>query len=270
MCDGTNRACGACNYDPGGDYSCFVPPAATVACPRDATDVDPTGMNLPQSGASCSLPPCTPCGSSTTPAYRDSSGNPRVGYCVCSRATNGTYSCATAVEWPVPPPPPSATGAGGASGAGRASGAGGAPYVPAGELCTFYLNGEACSTTVPCHRTCGPLMSGNVNCACTAGGWMCPKTCDYDPSHDYSCFTLPATLAVCPERPDNPDPTGMRLPQNGDSCTLPACAPCGSSTVNAYRDSTGVPMVGFCVCSGGATPTYSCARAAEWPPPAAR
>jgi hypothetical protein len=67
--------------------------AGAGACPKDPTD--PSG--LPQSGAVCSVPVCKTCGSDTVPAYRDATGAPRAGWCICVEKSDGkgvrTYSC---------------------------------------------------------------------------------------------------------------------------------------------------------------------------------
>src|SRR5262249_53207650 len=123
----------------GGDR-CFQLPDVVAACPPSA--VDPTGMGLPQSGEICNLPTCAPCGSATAAAYRDSSGAPRAGYCVCSASDGtGTYSCAGAQEWP----PQSATG-------------------PQGEPCQLARSHASCTSEPACFNTCGPLKSGYRNC----------------------------------------------------------------------------------------------------------
>jgi len=127
-------------------------------------------------------------------------------------------------------------------------------------------NKGACTTEPSCNNTCGPLKSGVKACTCAGGMWSCP-TCAYTAGLDYTCYKLPATLAACKEDTmNNPDMSGMHLPQSGDACTEPACQACGSGTTNAYRDSTGSPKIGYCVCSGGTMPTYSCASTTEWPP----
>lgn len=64
-----------------------------AACPRDPSH--PSG--LPRSGAVCALPTCQVCGSDKAPAYRDETGAPQVGWCICveKSETQGvsTYSC---------------------------------------------------------------------------------------------------------------------------------------------------------------------------------
>src|SRR5262249_2011778 len=122
----------------------------------------------------------------------------------------------------------------------------------------------ACESQPACFNTCGPLKSGFRNCVCDAGMWSC-ATCAYLPDRDYSCFHLPATAAACPADPT--DPTGAGLPQSGGQGALPAGSPWGPPTTPAYRDSSGLPKIGYCVCSAAdGTGTLSCATATEWPP----
>ena len=96
-------SCPTCAYDPPdnstGAYNCYKLPATLAACPPDPANPDPSGMNLPASGDACTIAPCMACGSGTNNAYRDSGGTPKIGYCVCSSATAGTYSCASTTEW---------------------------------------------------------------------------------------------------------------------------------------------------------------------------
>jgi hypothetical protein len=159
----------------------------------------------------------------------------------------------------------SATGQGGSS----ATGQGGSTSTDDGGTLAACASGVKnkgmCTTEPPCNNTCGPLKSGIKACTCAANMWSCPN-CVYAPGGDYSCYKIPATLAACQESAANPDSSGMHLPQSGDACTEAVCTPCGSGTVNAYRDSSGNPKVGYCVCSGGTMPTYSCASTSEWPP----
>jgi hypothetical protein len=50
------------------------------------------------SGDRCTIPTCMPCGSDAVTSFTDSTGAPKVGFCVCS--TEGVYSCASTNEWP--------------------------------------------------------------------------------------------------------------------------------------------------------------------------
>jgi hypothetical protein len=74
--------------------------AAATACPADATD--PSGKGLPTGGSACRLEPCRACGSATAPAFRDRSGLPQPGFCICvprSDDSGATYSCFGVEEW---------------------------------------------------------------------------------------------------------------------------------------------------------------------------
>lgn len=120
---------------------------------------------------------------------------------------------------------------------------------------------------LPCWYACGPVKSGTKVCTCIGGDWVCP-TCAYDVTDPsvYTCFrTDNATL--CPA--DLTDPAGTMLPASGAPCALVACDPCGSADVVAYRDSTGSPKKGWCVCvprEDGLGSVYSCASVVEWAP----
>jgi hypothetical protein len=98
-CAAAMWSCPTCAYDPAGTYTCYKLPSPVPACPADSTD--PSGMNLPQSGGACTMATCSPCGSGTANAYRDSTNTPKIGYCVCSASDGtGTWSCASTTEWP--------------------------------------------------------------------------------------------------------------------------------------------------------------------------
>lgn len=172
-------------------------------------------------------------------------------------------------------------GAGGGAGAAGMSGSGtcdkGATTAPSiGEVCVDVKSKGTCdkdgipgtADDLPCWNTCGPNKSGIKNCTCVANAWSCP-TCDYDVSDPskFQCYKTD-TSAACP--PDSTDTSGNMLPASGGACTQDPCKPCGSASANSYRDSTGVPKMGWCICvpttdgSGGGV--YSCASVKEWAP----
>lgn len=101
-CMDGQMTCGPCFYvrDPlVANYTCFHIPADLSACAPEPTRPD----ELPRAGGECTLAGCLVCGSATVPAYIDSSGTPKIGYCVCGRdgATEpGHYSCNTVADWP--------------------------------------------------------------------------------------------------------------------------------------------------------------------------
>jgi hypothetical protein len=85
-----------CSFKPDLDASCFkIPTTLDPACPATA----------PQAGMECTVKTCTPC-SDPSGTYLDSSGAPKVGYCVCPEpsATTGVskWSCASLTSWPCP------------------------------------------------------------------------------------------------------------------------------------------------------------------------
>lgn len=83
-----------------GDVDCYKTAGAT-ACPADPSD--PSGMKLPMSGGICSLATCAVCGSATAPAFRDTAGVAKPGWCICvvKSDDSGThiYSCLGLDEW---------------------------------------------------------------------------------------------------------------------------------------------------------------------------
>jgi len=177
---------------------------------------------------------------------------------VCGGCSEGTLSGAM----------PRGSGAAGASADAGGSGAGGAGGVQEIGACPAATCGNSCTGLPPCRKTCGPARSGYRDCACDAATqmWACTG-CNFDPVNDYSCFKLPDPVPACP--PDGTDPSGAQLPLAASPCTLAPCQPCGSSTAPGYRDSTGAPKVGFCICVPSGQPgqggVYSCASVADWP-----
>ena len=160
----------------------------------------------------------------------------------------------------------------GGTGTGGTTGGNPSDYTPLGAACPSGVkNKGACTvgTDADCFNTCGPNKTGIKNCTCSGGMWSCP-TCGFDPANDYSCYKLSNPLLACP--PDDTDPSGMGLPQSGSTCTQDDCMPCGNASGNAYRDSSGSPKVGYCICvhsvSTDGTPQakYSCASVNEYPP----
>jgi hypothetical protein len=159
-------------------------------------------------------------------------------------------------------------GAMAAGGAVAASGAG--TFSP---LCTGLTTvagpaptkGGQCAATDPqlCYKTCGPKSVGFKSETCTAAAYA-EGACVFDPSLDYTCFKIPATL---------PDATTCGLtttaPQAGQACTAAECTLC--SLNGSYLDSSANPKTGFCVCQAASgtppTRTWSCASATAWPCP---
>jgi len=81
-----------CSFDPAGNYACYkIPTTYDASCPASTAP--------PQATKPCTVAACTVCG----PAYLDSGGASKVGYCVCNAtATNPTWSCASTSAWPCP------------------------------------------------------------------------------------------------------------------------------------------------------------------------
>jgi hypothetical protein len=98
---GTYSEMSGCTFNPANDYACYkIPAAANTVCPAGVT---------PQGGMDCgTVPECMACNSLqgvTGGQYLDSTGAPKVGWCVC-QAANGSglraWSCATDTAWPCP------------------------------------------------------------------------------------------------------------------------------------------------------------------------
>lgn len=85
-----------CSFKADLDASCYkIPTTLDPSCPTAA----------PQSGMECTVAVCTPC-SDAAGTYLDSSGAPKVGYCVCPPPSGTTgiskWSCASLTAWPCP------------------------------------------------------------------------------------------------------------------------------------------------------------------------
>jgi hypothetical protein len=96
---GTYAEMSGCSFDPARDYSCYkIPATGNAVCPSV----------VPQASASCDVPYCTLCNSlqgMVGGTYWDSTGAPKVGWCVCKQPTTAgtrTWSCASDTAWPCP------------------------------------------------------------------------------------------------------------------------------------------------------------------------
>jgi hypothetical protein len=84
-----------CSFPSDGDYSCYkIPATVDAACPA----------TTPQASQVCTVNTCVLC--NVDGNYLDSSGAPKVGYCVCPppSAVTGVakWSCASSTAWPCP------------------------------------------------------------------------------------------------------------------------------------------------------------------------
>jgi hypothetical protein len=98
---GTYSEMSGCTFNPADNFACYkIPAAANTVCPAGVT---------PQGSMDCgTVPECTACNSLqgvNGGQYLDSTGAPKVGWCVC-QAANGsglrTWSCASDTAWPCP------------------------------------------------------------------------------------------------------------------------------------------------------------------------
>jgi hypothetical protein len=98
---GTYAEMSGCTFDPTRDYSCYkIPVDANAACPAG---------QVPMASAPCEVPPCLLCNGLQGVVggqYFDSTGTPKIGWCVCSSTVNSvgvhTWSCASDTAWPCP------------------------------------------------------------------------------------------------------------------------------------------------------------------------
>jgi len=93
---------GACAFPPG-DYSSYaIPTTIPPECPTTAPEA---GSAQP----ACTIASNIVCGGysmngtpTQTTGYLDSTGAPKVGYCVCAGTTTKHWSCASTTAWPCP------------------------------------------------------------------------------------------------------------------------------------------------------------------------
>jgi hypothetical protein len=88
---------GDCVFPTDQTYECFkIPDEVPAECPATADE-------MPQASGECDVPECTLC--NVEDQYLTSSGEVKVGYCVCQSANSeGTrsWSCASGTAWPCP------------------------------------------------------------------------------------------------------------------------------------------------------------------------
>jgi hypothetical protein len=96
-CSGGIYAEGDCQFPAGSDYSCFkIPTTLHADCPTDPA-------LMPQASQECTVPECNPC--NVTNQYKTSTGEIKVGWCVCQPPGSGgtrKWSCASGTAWPCP------------------------------------------------------------------------------------------------------------------------------------------------------------------------
>jgi len=96
-CSGGVYAEGDCQFPAAVGYECFaIPDTQHAECPTDPA-------MTPQASEECSVPECNPC--NVDGQYLTSSGEAKVGYCVCqppNSAGTRTWSCASGTAWPCP------------------------------------------------------------------------------------------------------------------------------------------------------------------------
>ena len=96
-CTGGVYAEGDCQFPASGDYSCFkIPTTLHASCPTDPA-------MTPQASQPCDVPECNAC--NTGGNYKTSSGEVKVGWCVCQPPNSSgkrSWTCASGTAWPCP------------------------------------------------------------------------------------------------------------------------------------------------------------------------
>ena len=96
-CTGGTYAEGDCQFPANGDYACFkIPTTQHAMCPTDPA-------MTPQASQPCEVPECNPC--NTAGNYKTSSGEVKVGWCVCQPPNSSgkrSWTCASGTAWPCP------------------------------------------------------------------------------------------------------------------------------------------------------------------------
>jgi hypothetical protein len=96
-CTGGVYAEGDCQFPANGDYSCFkIPTTLHASCPTDPA-------MTPQASQPCDVPECNAC--NTMGNYKTSSGEVKVGWCVCQPPNSSgkrSWTCASGTAWPCP------------------------------------------------------------------------------------------------------------------------------------------------------------------------
>jgi len=114
-----------------------------------------------------------------------------------------------------------------------------------------------------CYRVCGPDNVGARQVTCEGGIYVLTAACTFDPSRDYSCYSIPPT--------PSPGCQAGITPQANTPCFQPSCELCnslGGLQGGIYLDSAGAAKTGFCTCA--ANMKWSCATDTAWPCPAGR
>jgi hypothetical protein len=275
-----------CAFDPDKDYSCYaIPNAANPVCPQQVTL---------QAGTPCQVDHCVPCNSSgglPGGMYTDSSGAPKVGYCVCqppNAAGERTWSCASDTAWPCPlgigcGSTKGAGGTTGVTGTGGTTGTAGTDGMPAttgtggmpgggafGQpaCLSSVAKGASCTSADQqfCYKGCGPALKGIKSETCLSGVYVEMSGCTFDPAVDYSCYKISFVAnAACPS---------SVVPMAGAPCEVQPCLLCNSIQgvpAGQYLDVSGATRVGYCVCQppdAAGLQKWSCASNTSWPCPA--
>jgi hypothetical protein len=169
--------------------------------------------------------------------------------------TGGTPSTGGTIGTGGTPATGGTTGTAGATGTAGSSGFG-QPICGSTGAGTAIAKAVPCTSTDPqlCYKTCGPASIGVKSETCTSSAYVEMSGCSFDPSMNYACYKIPATLdATCP----------TTTPQAGQACTVATCVVCDVGGM--YLDTKSASQTGYCICQ--ASGKWSCASTTAWPCP---
>jgi hypothetical protein len=124
--------------------------------------------------------------------------------------------------------------------------------LPGIECTSSQMNSYWCSGSTTCYSYCGPDKQGHKKLSCKNNKFGEEK-CVFANAVNYACYKI-KNVKACKNGP----------PKIGSNCSEPICQPCGSSIENAFQDTNGNNLAGFCVCTGGKWACGAIARD-EWP-----
>src|SRR5450631_2984954 len=191
-------------------------------------------------------------GTTGTGGVQGTGGTPSTGGTTGTAGTTGTGGT---------PSTGGVTGTGGTPSTGGTTGTAGSggfgqPICGSNSAGTAIAKSVACTATDPqlCYKTCGPASIGVKSETCTTGAYAEMSGCSFDPSVNYTCYKVPATLdASCP----------TTTPQAGQACTVASCVVC--NVAGMYLDTSSAMKTGYCVCQ--ASGKWTCAATNAWPCP---
>lgn len=124
--------------------------------------------------------------------------------------------------------------------------------LPGPECTDSQKDGYWCPEATTCYSYCGPDKQGHKKRSCKDNKFGEEK-CVFANPGGYACYKTNGAKA-CKSGP----------PKVGTKCNEPLCQPCGSDEEDAFQDTSGTLIPGFCVCTNG---KWSCGDVSreEWP-----